>query len=351
MRALLVAEGGYRAGLGHIVRCRVLAGELVRAGHDAALVLHGDRNALAQRAWPGAEAVTEIGEDAPISVVTQAVSERLANGGYDWLVVDGYRFSGNEVKAMRGSSACRVLVLDDVPGRALVGDLLLNQNSTSSTGYASVSGQIGSFLLGPQFALVDPCYLKSRRVAIQGESVRRVLVSFGGVDRHGRTARVIELLSLAANSPLAIDVVIGPYFPHRTRLTSAVRNLSICVHDNLPDLSGLMKDCDLMISAAGSTAWQACCVGIPLMVFQTVDNQKSVVDALMDARAALCANATAATAPGSGIDAGEFDTMFEAMQSQTVRLGLAERAARLVDGEGAGRVVGAMLTYGIQVTQ
>lgn len=348
MRVLFVAEGGYRAGLGHLLRCRVLAGELIRRGHDAGLVLYGDRSALAQRAWPGTDAVTEIAEAAPVAVVAQAVQQRLASSRYDWLVVDGYGFSKGEIDAMRGSTGCRVLVLDDVPGRELAAEILLNQNCASAAGYSQVPGRIGSFLLGPQYALVDACYLDARRAAVHREAIQRILVSFGGVDRCGRTARVIELLGQVADS-MNVDVVAGPYFTHRARLESVGHKVSIRIHDNLPDLSGLMEGCDLMISAAGSTAWQACCVGIPLLAFQTVDNQQGIVDSLVGAQAAFCANASVAPEQEAGIDAGTFGTMFDAVQSQNVRAGLAERAARLVDGGGSGRVVEAMLSFEVQV--
>lgn len=341
MRALFVVEGGYRAGLGHLVRSRVLATELWLMGHQADLLLYGRAESLVGRPWPGAPAVAVIPEDASVEMACSTAADLCASRGYDWLIVDGYSFAGEALSALASRKPHRVLVFDDVAGRELEADILLNQNTWSIEGYRDAPVRAERLLLGPEYALIDGRYRQLRRHQ-PPESLRKVLVSFGGVDRRGRTLRVVELLDQASRD-LSVEVVVGPYFPFRDALVARRGRQSLRLHENLPDLAELMASCDLMISAGGSTVWQACCVGIPLLVFQTVDNQWNIIDTLAASGAALCADASRHSECQAGIDDEEFARLLAKSADMATRAALFHEAQQLVDGLGARRVVDALL--------
>lgn len=335
MRALFVVEGGYRAGLGHLVRSRVLAAELCLLGHQVDLLLYGSAESLVGRPWPAAP-VAVISEDEPVAAVCSAAADLCASRGYDWLIVDGYSFAGEALPALAGVKSPRILAFDDVAGRELAVDVILNQNTRSPDAYRDAPVRAGRLLLGPEYALVDGCYRQHRRPR-PPESLRKVLVSFGGVDRRGRTLRAVELLDQAPMD-LSVEVVIGPYFPFRDALAGRRGRQNLRLHENLPDLAELMAGCDLMISAGGSTVWQACCVGIPLLVLQTVDNQQNIIDTLGASGAALCADAARHPEYQAGIDGEEFAGLLARGADLATRAALFHEAQQLVDGQGARRV-------------
>ena len=49
----------------------------------------------------------------------------------------------------------------------------------------------------------------------------------------------------------------------------------------------LMADSDMVIGAAGATAWERCCLGVPSLMLVLADNQTNIARALADAGAAI----------------------------------------------------------------
>jgi spore coat polysaccharide biosynthesis predicted glycosyltransferase SpsG len=52
-------------------------------------------------------------------------------------------------------------------------------------------------------------------------------------------------------------------------------------------MAELMRDADLALGAAGSTAWERCCMGLPTMQVALADNQRHIAKALTDHGAAV----------------------------------------------------------------
>ena len=61
------------------------------------------------------------------------------------------------------------------------------------------------------------------------------------------------------------------------------------LHENVTDLSFLMRDCDLAVSAAGTTLYELCALGVPAVSFTMADNQLTAARAFADAGAIPCA--------------------------------------------------------------
>ncbi|MBU4230834.1 MAG: UDP-2,4-diacetamido-2,4,6-trideoxy-beta-L-altropyranose hydrolase [Proteobacteria bacterium] len=338
MRMLFVIEAGFKAGLGHLLRCRVLLLEMRRRGHQADLWLHGDETALAGRDWPAETRIFHSDVAAPISAVCQSICEVLAHNRYDWLAIDGYGFFGTSLYEQFAATGVKVLMLDDLADREFKADIVLNQNSACSEIYTDRPIESFRFLLGTQYALIDPVYAANRGIFRDQGELRRLLVTFGGVDRYGRTLRVVDLLSQYTPS-LQIVVAVGPYFPFAAEVESRSGGHHVIqVVRNVRDLSELMRQCDLMVTAGGSTVWQACCVGAPMLVLQTIDNQALVVKTLRECGAALCLDVSVRPEENGGILEKEFVEAFRQVADAAVRAGLSANAMRLVDGNGASRV-------------
>ena len=53
---------------------------------------------------------------------------------------------------------------------------------------------------------------------------------------------------------------------------------NIHLYQNISDMAGLMKQCDIAIAAGGSTLYELSAVGVPTLCFAFVDNQEQIVD-------------------------------------------------------------------------
>jgi len=342
MKVLFIVEAGYQAGLGHLMRCRSLLLEMERCGIAADLWVRGEASALDGLKWPDTMDVRVLGDDVPLGGLEKEISAHLERKLYNWIVVDGYGFSGAALYERLTARGARLLMLDDFADRTLKTDVLLNQNTDRTDLYTGNRVQADRLLLGPRYALVSPEYREAHWDAKQHEDLKRVLISFGGVDRHGCTQKVLVHLD-GYEQTLDVDVVIGPFYRFDREIRAYCGRHRLAIHQKLTSLADLMRRADVMVSAAGTTVWQACCVGVPLVAIQTQDNQRELYRTLEREGAAVCAQAAVSVdLPPGGED--RFLAMFRRAADPAARRDRSAKARQLVNGNGASRVVDALVS-------
>jgi UDP-2,4-diacetamido-2,4,6-trideoxy-beta-L-altropyranose hydrolase len=308
MKVAFRTDASLKIGTGHVMRCLTLAAalrersaecvficrahpgnllELIRGKGFVALALPEDDPHVQPRyspdfsfpphaAWLGADWQGDA--DATLALLKRQLP--------DWLVVDHYSLDARWEKSLR--SACRsILVIDDLADRSHDCDLLLDQNlGRVAADYDSLVPTGCKRLIGAQYALLRPQFAALREYSLARRTkpeLKRLLITMGGVDKDNVTGKVLNVLKA---SPLpgdcTISIVMGPYAPW----LEEVRNLAVLlpwkteVLVNVADMANLMADSDLAIGAAGATAWERCCVGLPSIVVCLAENQRSGAAAL-----------------------------------------------------------------------
>ena len=163
----------------------------------------------------------------------------------------------------------------------------------------------------------------------------------GGVDKDNATSQVLQALKAChLPSDLQIAVVMGPQAPFLPEVKQQAAQMPwpTQVLVGVSDMAQLMADSDLCIGAAGGTAWERCCLGLPTLVLVLADNQLSGAQALEKAGAALLLSATP-----------DMSKVFEmhlsnaaSITTQLKKMSLA--ASAVSDGLGVLRIVDAMLS-------
>lgn len=321
-------EIGGQYGLGHGMRSAVLIHALKVAGAELAIAVRLGDGALPDWILPSAADFTLEGDGGQAELQAEAVARQLHP---DWVVVDGYGLLGTDlIKRLRAADML-VAAFDDIGDEGGGANLVINQNRAGSDACDVSTGQ----LFGARYALVDPDYamLRSRR---PGKSIDRILVTFGGSDRYQLTGRTLAALA-ALPGEKTIDVVVGPY--HEIRIFPKPGRHCLNVHQQPHGLAALLKEADLVISAAGTTCWQVCCAGAPLVAVQTVDNQREVVHNLEESRCALTFSREAFV---NLLDEGKIIGALQPLQDISARCAMVAAQHQLVDGNGAMRVLAAM---------
>jgi len=279
--------------------------------------------------WPDAITFTCLGESPSDDAVHAILAHKLDNTDVDWVIIDGYRFRGDSWQVQINEAQARLLMLDDIADQAFSADAVLNQNGTDPDFYATRGINADHCLLGTQYALIEPEYIAPGDKLINAD-LARVLVVFGGADRRQLTSKSVAVL-LELKPSLQLDVVLGPYSSWVDPPNDQSR---VVFHKAPAGIAELLRHADLVVTAAGSTAWQACAMGCPSVAVQTVDNQAQIVATLQTSQAALIA------------DANRLDTELryavEVLRPMEVRKVLVQRARDLVDGAGASRVLEAL---------
>lgn len=332
MRCLTLADELRRRGHACIFASATLGedlqGRVTARGHDVVVlpnngvVPHGT-----ETVWPDALQVRDA----------SAVLAALGPTPNDWMVVDHYGLDRTWHELVR-RHAGRLMVIDDLANRSYDCDLLLDQNlGRSEADYAGLVGPGTKVIAGPQFALLRPEFAAARaRCVPRAEPAGpvRLMISFGGADPHDYTGRVLRELSCMDLPPdMEISVVLGALarYVDEVRALAASMPRPTEILTNVDDMAALMSRCDVAIGAAGATAWERCCLGLPSVIMVIAENQRPGATALAKAGAARMATM-------DEIAAFDMTTFFDASDGRSAARIMSDTAAEVCDGLGAARV-------------
>ncbi|MGX5659524.1 UDP-2,4-diacetamido-2,4,6-trideoxy-beta-L-altropyranose hydrolase [Castellaniella ginsengisoli] len=281
--------------------------------------------------WLGASQAQDVAACIPILTSIQP----------HWMIVDHYALDVKWERAL-GLYYRKLMVIDDLADRVHNCDLLLDQNlGRLGVDYAELVPAHATKLIGPSYALLRPEFSQWRPYSLQRRAeysgLRHLLITMGGVDKDNVTGQVLQTI---ASKPLANDVRItvvmganAPWLDH-VRSLAAVMPHPTEVVCGISNMAQLMADSDLVIGAAGATAWERCCLGVPTVMLVLADNQRGIGQALSAVRAAYLVDATA-------LDSGLLITQ-ELVEPRNI-VGMSEAAAAVTDGLGVTRVVDSLI--------
>jgi spore coat polysaccharide biosynthesis predicted glycosyltransferase SpsG len=331
-RILFLTDGGEDVGSGHLSRCAALAAALRDASVTSRL-LQPERAALAGAPW---EESFDSVEAIPSLSLTPDFTGKAVMAGVDAVVVDGVALLG-ELGGAEMSGASYRVVIDDGPARPLAADLIVNPNlSATRSGYETFDG--GDVLAGPRWALLGPAYGPSRDTGPVAPAARRILVTCGAADPAGLTERFVEGVA-RIRTPLETVVVIGPFNPRRDALSARCAELGLETALAPPNLRGLAEGADLALTALGTTATELAFLGVPNVAAAVAARQVSHLHAYEDLGFLSALGWHAELTPDRVAKAID-----ELAADATRRQAMRSAGIALVDGLGASRVAGAIVS-------
>lgn len=320
MRLLVRCDGAPSVGMGHVVRCSALAEALRDRGAAVEFAMRADRP-------EGVRAVEDAGFCVQV-IENDDEAIELARV-YDGVLVDSYEVDAATLQ--RFSRAATLAVIDDPGERDLrAARWVLNQNLGAEDLRCNIS-EDAVRLFGPAYALLRPEFARVRaeRPRAFDPLQRRVLLTFGGGDV---TRYFVTLLSALESLPERLDIVLlGP------ESVPVASHHAIHAVRAKTGIAELMAESDVAITAAGTTTWELCCMGVPSFAVPIAQNQQIVAEGLrhtgamrvyesFDEAARLLANDLSAL-----------------LRDAVRRRAMSERAGNLVDGLGAARAAESLI--------
>lgn len=335
------ADASTAIGAGHVARCATLAGELAARGATVRFLCREQAGDYCDWLERQGFAVSRLQAASAEEDIEQSRQALAALAPVDWLVVDHYGLDQHWQSALR-PFAERLMAIDDRPWRAHDCDLFLDQNFApgAAEAYRRLLPRTADCLLGPRYALLRPEFLAARNKATPRDGgVRRLLVCFGGSDPHGHTLATVRALHAHAHRLTRIDVVVGPANPAADEIAAVCMGFpSIRMHRPANDLAGLLAEADLAIGAGGTMNWERACLGVPSLAFGIADNQRPVLEALLEGGHVVGESDMAVPDPAR--IAGWLAILLD---NPPLLRGLSARSAALVDGLGVRRVADRLL--------
>jgi UDP-2,4-diacetamido-2,4,6-trideoxy-beta-L-altropyranose hydrolase len=343
-------DASLQIGTGHVMRCLTLADALRAQGADCQFICRehaGHLTAQIRRKGYATHALRAPVEGGPLAIPSapllahaqwlgttqqqdaEECAPILAELHPDWLIVDHYALDTRWETALRPHYR-KLMAIDDLADRPHQCDLLLDQTfGRTVENYRPWVPAPCTVLCGSNYALLRPEFAELRTYSLRRRAkpkLRHLLISMGGVDKDNSTAQVLKALeSSDLPADCRISVVMGATAPWLADVRrQAVRMpWPVEVRVNVVDMAHLMADSDLAIGAAGSTAWERCCLGLPSIMRVLADNQRFIAEQLHEAGAAMV------------LDQASFCSRIESLPLAQMSVS----AARIVDGLGAARVV------------
>lgn len=368
MKVVFRADASLQIGTGHIMRCLTLADTLAAKGADCQFICRAHEGNLIEfirskgyitHSLPieptcdvgfatinpgvfGADLVHSHWLGATQSQDAEACSPILQATRPDWMIVDHYALDACWEQALAPNYG-QLMVIDDLADRKHLCDLLLDQTfGRDSEDYHSLVPAGCRLLCGSQYALLRPEFAALRPYSLQRRSeprLRHLLITMGGVDKDNITGQVlVALRESLLPADCRITVVMGATAPWLVEVERLAQGMPwpTQVRVGVRDMARLMADSDLAIGAAGTTAWERACLGLPSLTIVVADNQRAGADALENA-GCICKLELS-----ENISSDLKEALVTIVDAEMM-VAISRSCAVLTDGLGANLVVGSLM--------
>ncbi len=330
------ADRNSKIGSGHIMRCLSMADAAVERHIHPCFVTAGAgfRDIIQARGHRCAV----MGTDYADMVSELPVFEKILNGEKpEAVIVDSYFVSEAYLNSLRRFA--KVVYIDDLAASAWPVDTLVNYNIYApDMGYEKLYERREKpvLLLGPQYAPLRREF-QNLSVCPGGGNVRNVLISTGGADTEHIALRFVQYLKTGHGEEYIFHLLLGALNPDREEIGQLAGSMpNIVVHRNVQNMRELMTSCDIAVSAAGSTLYELCACGLPIITYILADNQIAGAKTFANRGLALLAGDARTEKDFCG---ALLDRLDDLAGNYKLRLSMAEKAYSVVDGKGAGRII------------
>lgn len=278
------ADGNEKIGMGHIMRCLNIAEALRKQGEEILFLTADEKPVKLIKERGFAAKILFTYYDEMEVELPQLLSMFMGDTGgaqqeKPKILVDSYFVTEFYLKNL-GLSA-KVILMDDEKRAVYSCNGLVNYNIYGKTlGYEKAYPSETQLFLGCEYMpLREQFWDRSYEVRDKAEHI--LLTTGGGDGCHMALAMAGRLLSSGQEkTELTWHIVCGPYQPDTKKLEElAGKSGMLRIHKNMTDLSELMQSCDIAVSAAGSTLYELCSIGVPTVGFYFAENQRKNMEA------------------------------------------------------------------------
>ena len=125
--------------------------------------------------------------------------------------------------------------------------------------------------MGPEYIPVSEPYIGLRNeLKIIKSYPKHIMVTMGGSDPNQLTKRIISILDTLSED-IVCDIIIGPAFVNKSDIYK-IKKTNLVIHEGLTNLSSIMLQAYLGITAVGTTIYEFAAIGTPMAV---IGNYKS----------------------------------------------------------------------------
>lgn len=270
------ADGNNRIGAGHLMRCLSIADAAAKLGMQILFLVADEQSIplIQSRGYHSKVLHTDYTrpeEELPL------LEKILQEDAQAFVLVDSYFVDQRYLKTVKQWS--KTAFLEDFGEKSYDADFIINYNiyGPKLPYLALYRERTTRLLLGSSYAPLRQNFADAEYIV--KDTVDNILITTGGADCYNVAGQLAERLIQKAGVDAAklpqIHIVSGPFHGFWKQLEELSAEYdNVRVHENVEDMAALMASCDLAVSAAGSTLYELCAIGVPTVYFYFVDNQE-----------------------------------------------------------------------------
>lgn len=258
MNILIRADSSSTLGLGHIMRCLVLATQFpddifTFASQDL------DGNIIDKIPYP----VHILNSNEPQELITL-----IQKQGIEMIIVDHYDIDATFEKQIKEQTAITIFSLDDTYQKHHC-DILLNHNICADVSrYDGLVPHYCELRCGGEFTLIREEF--KHEYAIPRAKIYDIFISMGGADTSNITLEILKCIDPSKSVCIATTTANA----HLTQLLSAtLEEDCIEVHVNSNEIATLIAQSSLAIITPSVMVHEVMFMGVPFIAIQTAPNQ------------------------------------------------------------------------------
>lgn len=331
MRFFIRADANPNIGMGHVMRCLSIADALRASNQDVIFIL-ADDTALSLIKTRGYNTFVL---NSNYKDMASELPSWPKNPTPDAIIVDSYFVTPNYLTSLKARNEAKIIYIDDLASFPYPIDVLVAYNAYADfKTYEKLYSprKLPCLILGLSYAPLREMFQNVPHRE-QPEQVKNILISTGGAD-------FLHLAKQFLQYPLSRNYVyhllIGSLNTDKDEIEQLANGKSnVVLHENVSDMKGLISEMDIAVSAAGSTLYEICACGVPLITYVVADNQLPGADAFE--KLGLAVNVGDLRIELSPIEK-IITALTELAQDHSQRTSMGAKMQSLIDGKGANRL-------------
>lgn len=259
------ADANPNIGMGHIMRCLSIADVIRGSGNDVTFIMADDevKQFVKNREYK----VVVLNSDYKNMEDELPMWESISA---DLIIVDSYFVTGKYLSTLKKKA--KLVYIDDLAVFPYPVDVLVNYNAYGSDIDYHCLYNMGAveepeYILGPEYAPLRSMFYGVEKKR-QKRKVRNVLLSTGGSDPEHVALQIVK----ENPTDYTYHILVGNMNSDKKEI-ERLAGRNIVVHKNVADMKSLISEMDIAVSAAGSTMYEICACGVPLIIYVLADNQ------------------------------------------------------------------------------
>ena len=269
-KLLFRADGNSSTGLGHLYRMFALV-EMYKDTYEFIFVT---KTSSTLKVIPKNYFIKLIPANIEIEDEPTWLSDNFNPNEYI-IIADGYQFVSNYQKNIK-DLGYQLMYIDDLTTEYMYADIVVNHSpSVVESDYKSEA--YTQFVLGTDYAILRPLFLKAASQPRKIEKLDTAFVCFGGSDMYNLSLLATQAL-LEFENFKQIFVVLGAAYQHTKLFDLAKQHSKIEIIQNASEkeMIAIMQQSNFAIAPASTILYELSSVKMPILSGYYVDNQKNI---------------------------------------------------------------------------